>query len=276
MSRAEGSTDAGFDASTVRQIADSIAAVRARIDAACERVGRDASVTLIGVTKTHPIDVVRAAVAAGLRDLGENRVQEALPKIEAIEGGVTWHLIGHLQTNKVRVAIDSFDILHVVDSDRLAQAISERATKPVRVLIEVNVAEESSKYGFPPGEAIAAAERVGRLPHIDLAGLMTDLRITRENARFQQWEALLTNRSKRHRNREFLVQGVRPPLPAEALHARGDGSAGNQHHFAAHPSQLGDLPGPARERIVVEPPALVGDQARANLDDDAFRLFQYG
>ena len=73
-----------------------------------------------------------------------------------------------------------------------------------------------------------------------------------------------------------LVQGVRPPLPAEALHARGDGSAGNQHHFAAHPSQLGDLPGPARERIVVEPPALVGDQARANLDDDAFRLFQYG
>ena len=162
------------DAALTEAIRVRATAVRERIERACDRAGRDASaVTLIAVTKTQPIDVLRAAVAAGLRDLGENRVQEALPKIDAIDGAATWHLIGHLQTNKVRAAIDRFDILHVVDSDRLAQAIDERADAPVRVLIEVNIAGEASKHGYAPGEAIAAAERVGRLPHIDLAGLMT-------------------------------------------------------------------------------------------------------
>ncbi len=158
-------------------IAERIAAVRARIDAACDRAGRlRADVTLIAVSKTHPESIIAAAYAAGLRDFGENRVQEALPKIESLRGaGVTprWHLIGHLQANKIRAAIEGFDILHSIDSERLARAISERAVRPVSVLIEVNVGGEASKFGVAPEDAPKLAEGIGGLPNIDLRGLMT-------------------------------------------------------------------------------------------------------
>lgn len=158
-------------------IAERIAAVRARIDRACDRAGRPrADVTLIAVSKTHPASIIAAAYAAGLRDFGENRVQEALPKIERLRGeGVTprWHLIGHLQTNKIRAAIEGFDILHSIDSERLARAISERAERPVSVLIEVNVGGEASKFGVAPEDAPKLAEGIGALPNIDLRGLMT-------------------------------------------------------------------------------------------------------
>ncbi len=151
--------------------------MRARIDAACDRAGRlRADVTLIAVSKTHPESIIAAAYAAGLRDFGENRVQEALPKIESLRGaGVTprWHLIGHLQTNKIRAAIEGFDILHSIDSERLARAISERAVRPVSVLIEVNVGGEASKFGVAPEDAPKLAEGIGGLPNIDLRGLMT-------------------------------------------------------------------------------------------------------
>lgn len=151
--------------------------VRARIVAACKRAGRDsASVTLIGVTKTHPTSAIAAACDAGLRDVGENRVQEALPKIDELRtAGTTprWHLIGHLQTNKVKAAIGRFDILHSVDSEWLARTISERAARPVSVLIEVNVAGEASKFGVAAQDAGKLARRIGGLPNIDLRGLMT-------------------------------------------------------------------------------------------------------
>lgn len=151
--------------------------MRARIDRACDRAGRPrADVTLIAVSKTHPASIIAAAYAAGLRDFGENRVQEALPKIERLRGeGVTprWHLIGHLQTNKIRAAIEGFDILHSIDSERLARAISERAERPVSVLIEVNVGGEASKFGVAPEDAPKLAEGIGALPNIDLRGLMT-------------------------------------------------------------------------------------------------------
>jgi pyridoxal phosphate enzyme (YggS family) len=153
-----------------------IAAVRARIDAACDRAGRArGDVTLIGVTKTHDADMVAGAFAAGLRDFGENRVQEALPKIEAVRAirpALRWHLIGHLQTNKVKTAIDAFDILHSIDSEPLARAISKRATRPIAVLMEVNAGGEASKFGVAPAEAGKLAERIGALPNIELRGLM--------------------------------------------------------------------------------------------------------
>jgi pyridoxal phosphate enzyme (YggS family) len=158
-------------------IAERIAAVRARIDAACDRASRPrGDVTLIAVSKMHSASMIAAAYAAGLRDFGENRVQEALPKIESLRGaGVTprWHLIGHLQTNKIRAAIEGFDILHSIDSERLARAISERAEQPVSVLIEVNVGGEASKFGVSPQDAPELAERMRALPNIDLRGLMT-------------------------------------------------------------------------------------------------------
>ena len=158
-------------------ITERIEGVRARIDAACDRASRaPADVTLIAVSKTHPASMIAAAYAAGLRDFGENRVQEALPKIESLRAaGVTprWHLLGHLQTNKIRAAIEGFDILHSIDSERLALAISERAERPVGVLIEVNVAGEASKYGVAPEDTLKLAERIGALPNINLGGLMT-------------------------------------------------------------------------------------------------------
>ncbi len=158
-------------------ITERIAGVRARIDAACDRGGRPrADVTLIAVSKTHPASLISAAYAAGVRHFGENRVQEALPKIESLRAaGVTprWHLIGHLQTNKIRAAIEGFDILHSIDSERLAQAISKRAERPVSVLIEVNIAGEASKYGVAPEDVQKLAQSIGRLANINLRGLMT-------------------------------------------------------------------------------------------------------
>ncbi len=158
-------------------IASRIAAVRARIAAACARVGRDPDdVTLIAVTKTHPASLVAAAYRSGLRDFGENRVQEALPKIDEFRAGEprpAWHLIGHLQTNKVRAAVEGFDILHTVDSERLAESIRRHARQRVRVLIEVNVAGESTKAGVAPADVAGLARAISALPELELLGLMT-------------------------------------------------------------------------------------------------------
>ena len=158
-------------------IAANIVAVRARIGAACERSGRDPrDITLVGVSKTQPAAAVAAAWGAGLRDFGENRVQEAADKIPSLRAqGVApvWHLIGHLQTNKAAAAIDLFDILHSVDSERIAAVIDSRASRRLRVLLEVNVSGEASKQGVTPGEAARITEHLGGLRNLDLAGLMT-------------------------------------------------------------------------------------------------------
>lgn len=158
-------------------IAERIVEVRARIDAACARAGRDPSgVTLIGVTKTHAPATIAEAHAAGLRDFGENRVQEAAPKIEELRAAgivARWHMVGHLQTNKVRAALGLFDILHGVDSGRLGEAISAVAQGPVRVLVQVNVAGEASKQGVPPDVAPGLVERLRGHDNIDVIGLMT-------------------------------------------------------------------------------------------------------
>ena len=154
-----------------------IANVRDRIAKACERAARRVDdVTLVAISKTHGAEAIAAVYDAGLRDFGENRVQEALPKIAAVRErcpGARWHLVGHLQTNKAKAAIECFDILHGVDSDRLAVALDKTASAPVRVLIEVNVSGEASKYGFAAADVEAAARRIGELPNVDVVGLMT-------------------------------------------------------------------------------------------------------
>jgi len=159
------------------QIAENVVRVRARIAAACDRAGRDpADVTLIAVTKTHLAEAVAAAYAAGIRDFGENRVQEAAEKIPAARAlGVeaTWHLIGNLQRNKVAAALPLFDVIHSVDSLRLAEALNERSTAGTRVLLEVNISGETSKHGVSPEDAPDLAERIGHMRHIALIGLMT-------------------------------------------------------------------------------------------------------
>jgi len=157
-------------------IADNITTVRARIAAACERAGRSPDeVTLIGVSKGVPADAIAEAVGAGLTDIGENRVQEAAAKIEALAArGITprWHLIGHLQTNKAKTAANLFAIIHSVDSLRLAQELSRRAQR-VGILLEVNAAQEASKFGFAPKEVAPALSSIAALPHLDVQGLMT-------------------------------------------------------------------------------------------------------
>ena len=152
-----------------------LASVRAAIEQACERAGRlPEDVTLIAVSKTWPAEAVREALAAGLTDFGENRVQEGAAKAaEVASPGVRWHLIGHLQTNKVRAALGSFAILHSVDSERLLRATSAAATVPVAIMIEVNVAAEPSKDGIAPAEVAGMLSCAANLPNLDVRGLMT-------------------------------------------------------------------------------------------------------
>jgi pyridoxal phosphate enzyme (YggS family) len=158
--------------------------VRGRISRAAKRSGRSPeAVTLIAVSKTHPASAIAEALKAGLRDFGENRVQEGVAKSAELRptlgprpselGTYRWHLIGHLQTNKVRAALQTFAILHAVDSERLLQAISPAATKPTPVMIEVNVAAEPSKYGIAPAHLPVLLERARELPNIEVRGLMT-------------------------------------------------------------------------------------------------------
>jgi pyridoxal phosphate enzyme (YggS family) len=158
-----------------------IAALQRRVEAACRRAGRNpADVTLIAVTKGFPPEAVREAAAAGLVDFGENRVQEAESKLPALADlpGVTWHMIGHLQTNKVKTAVALFDTIHSVDSLHLAEEISRRAPHTVPVFLEVNVAGETAKSGFPLSALRGNHAAIARLPNLDIRGLMTVAPVT--------------------------------------------------------------------------------------------------
>jgi hypothetical protein len=154
------------------------------VAAACERAGRSPDeVTIVGVSKTFPAALVVEACRAGLTDIGENRVQEAaakVPAVEALGSRPRWHLVGHLQTNKVKTALGLFDIIHSVDSLRLAESISRQVASlpvqkagPLPVLLEVNVAGEASKFGLRPEETGPALEQIARLPGLAVQGLMT-------------------------------------------------------------------------------------------------------
>jgi len=153
-------------------------AVRARIAQAAARAGRNASdVTIVAVTKTHPIEAVREAAGAGLTDVGENRVQEAVAKQELWpDAPVRWHLIGHLQRNKARQAVGRFALIHSVDSIRLADALAQAADAANLVqdiLVQVNVAREPQKDGVLPDDAEALVRHVAGRPRLSLKGLMT-------------------------------------------------------------------------------------------------------
>ena len=165
-------------------IADNLRSVRERVAAACQRAGRSPDeVTIVGVSKTFPPPLVIEACRAGLTDVGENRVQEAaakIPAVEALGSRPRWHLVGHLQTNKVKTALGLFDIIHSVDSLRLAEFISRqvaslsvRQAGPLPVLLEINVAGEASKSGLGPEETGPALEQIARLPGLAVQGLMT-------------------------------------------------------------------------------------------------------
>ncbi|MCC8059331.1 MAG: YggS family pyridoxal phosphate-dependent enzyme [Clostridiales bacterium] len=151
--------------------------VRGRIQAACARSGRDtADVTLIAVSKTKPLEDLRAAYDCGARDFGENKVQEITAKQPSMPAGARFHMIGHLQRNKVKQVLPHVKMIHSVDSLRLAEQIqhdAEAAGLTIPVLLEVNVAREESKYGFFLEEVEPAVDQICRLSRIQIRGLMT-------------------------------------------------------------------------------------------------------
>jgi pyridoxal phosphate enzyme (YggS family) len=158
-------------------ISENLASVREAISEAERAAGRpDGSVQLVAVTKTHPVDVIQKAIDAGQLILGENRVQEARAKIPELSSRVHWHLIGHLQSNKVRVALPLFQLIHGVDSVELLADIDRLATEfglfP-RVLLQVNVAGEASKFGFSPAKLLEQIETVAGFKRANIEGLMT-------------------------------------------------------------------------------------------------------
>lgn len=159
---------------------ETIARVRERIASACLRAGRDpASVTLVAVSKNRSAAQIKEALEAGIADIGENRVQEAVVKFNQLRTtnyALRTHLIGHLQTNKVKEAVKLFDLIHSVDSILLAQAINKQAAafaKIQEILLEVKTSPEESKFGIKPDEAVGVAKEISQLENLKLLGLMT-------------------------------------------------------------------------------------------------------
>lgn len=182
------------------------------------RAGWTHPVTIIAVTKTHPADAVTAALAAGLTAVGENRVQEALAKQEALPGvPVEWHLIGSLQRNKARQAVNRFALIHSVDSLALAQELDRRAAagSRQRVLVQVNCSAEPQKGGVEPDQLPALLEAVARLERLDLQGLMTMAALTEDLAVQRQAFRLL-------RELRDAAQGQGHRLPELSMGMSGD------------------------------------------------------
>lgn len=156
---------------------DQLQEVEKRIQAACDRAGRKREeVTLIAVSKTKPVETLQEAYDLGVRIFGENKVQELTAKYEALPKDIHWHMIGHLQTNKVKYIIDKAELIHSVDSLKLAETIEKEAAKHdliADILVEVNVAEEKSKFGMKMEEVIPFVEKVSAFPHVRVRGLMT-------------------------------------------------------------------------------------------------------
>ena len=148
-----------------------------RIGLACARAGRNpASVRLLPITKGFPAETVRQAMGLGLTEFGENRIQEAEPKIAAVTPRPRWHLVGHLQSNKAKRAVQLFDVIHSLDSVGIAREVAKRAAQEGRepvCLVEVNTSGDATKFGAAPGEVLALLRLVRELAPIRLAGLMT-------------------------------------------------------------------------------------------------------
>lgn len=177
----------------MRSIHDNLQAVRQRIARAAQAAGRDAAgVTLLAVSKTHPAALVEEALAAGQRAFGENYVQEALEKMDAVRGA-EWHLVGPLQSNKTRIVAQRFDWVQSVDSEKVARRLSGQRSgnlPPLNVLIQVNVSGEASKSGVAVGEVSLLSESIRKLPRLRLRGLMVIPEPGADRARYRELKNL--------------------------------------------------------------------------------------
>ena len=164
------------------RLAENLALVHARMAAAAQRAGRDPSeVTLVAVSKTHPAEAIQMAYDRGVRDFGESRVEEALPKMAAVHAWlaerpgaqpITWHLIGHLQSRKVAAAVGPFHLIHSVDRVKLARKLAQLGEAQA-ILLEINVSGEASKFGFRPEEVSPLVDEIAARPQLMIQGLMT-------------------------------------------------------------------------------------------------------
>lgn len=158
-------------------VKENLAKIEQRVADACKRANRDRNeVTLISVSKTKPVEMLQEAYDAGSRDFGENKVQEMMAKQDQLPDDIRWHMIGHLQRNKVKYLIGKVELIHSVDSLRLAQEISRLSVKndvTTDILIEVNIAGEETKFGTNRAEAIELVKAAAKLPNIRIRGLMT-------------------------------------------------------------------------------------------------------
>lgn len=193
-------------------IKTNLVAVNENILNACKRSGRNRDdVQLIAVSKTKPIEALREAYAEGCRDFGENKVQEIMDKYDQMPEDVRWHMIGHLQTNKVKYIVDKVYMIHSVDSVKLAETISKEAVKKnvtVKILLEVNVAEEESKFGTTLIDAIELFDNVKDLPGIQICGLMTIAPYTVDSESNRQYfvalKQLLVDIISKNNHNEFI------------------------------------------------------------------------
>ncbi|MCR4610774.1 MAG: YggS family pyridoxal phosphate-dependent enzyme [Lachnospiraceae bacterium] len=153
-----------------------LATIEENICKACERAGRSRDeVTLVAVSKTKPISDLQEVYDLGVRDFGENKVQELCGKIEEMPDDIKWHMIGHLQRNKVKYIVDKVELIHSVDSYRLAEEISKQAVKKdvnVDILVEINIGDEESKFGVSTKEVIDLVKEISKLPNVSIKGLM--------------------------------------------------------------------------------------------------------
>ena len=158
-------------------IKENLRKVEERIAKACERAGRNKDeVTLIAVSKTKPVEAIQEAMEYGMTHFGENKVQEIVDKYDTIATPLNWHMIGHLQRNKVKYIVDKVVLIHSVDSLRLAEQINDEAKKKeciVPILIEVNVAGEESKFGVRPEDTLELVKQIATLSNVQIKGLMT-------------------------------------------------------------------------------------------------------
>lgn len=158
-------------------LCENLKKVEDNVDAACRKAGRSRDeVTLIAVSKTKPVEMLSTIYNQGIRDFGENKVQEMCDKMEQLPSDIRWHMVGHLQTNKVKYIVGHTTLIHSVDSLHLAKEIEKQAEKKdvtVDILVEVNIAEEESKFGIHKEETYELVRQIAALPHVHICGLMT-------------------------------------------------------------------------------------------------------
>ena len=201
-------------------VAENLAQVQKNINESCNKINRDPNeVTLIAVSKTKPVEMLKEAYDAGARVFGENKVQEIVDKYDQMPSDVKWHMIGHLQRNKVKYIVDKVTLIHSVDSLRLAETISREAEKKgvtVPILIEVNIAGEETKFGLSSKEeVISLTEQIAALPNLSVKGLMTvapPAKDPEENRPFfreiRQLSVDITNKNIDNVSMEILSMGM--------------------------------------------------------------------